>query len=841
MPSILPPAAAAWLGLFASPDDPVCAVGLRYRVGAGAHPHQLWAAPARLATYAQEWQQQSRSVFAALHGFPLNALPITASPRSERFAVAPWSVMRTAPHPRARRLACDVAWIRCLPLDVDLPDSDFPGRLEREVAAGMPPPTATVETSPGKWQAIWILAEHLPAGEWAAWYRAATAALCARFGGDRAVVGDLARVFRVPGYRNTKYDPAPVSELREIDPGRRYLAADLSEALGVPFAPAAPRPRPAATRPDAVAAEWTDADRQYRAEKWAGVVAALPPLEFNNGKALAAFKRAVYLAADWGFTAEELDTPECLGPWFAAAVVHPPPPGQASNPDAEDRGGFARRLFESVLASRENEWGVRILEHRHATAVEAWPWEDPPEELPDDGPPAAPPALDGTLDNAARDFLASYGSPEPAADIDGVLYVHDPDRGVLMPLEPDRLQRAVIAHFSGREITDPNRPQSPRRWQWRTNRHLKDQIEMILTLAAEDAPPRVGGVGFSDGVTASLAPSGALVVGRGAAGPRAGIGMHHYPFPLVAPRADPPPGFAAFLDGALPAEEVQWLREWMGAAVVGHARRLAVFPVFQGQPATGKSVLINILKAAIHETVAMNAPKDLDGEYFRAGLHDARLLVMPDNVDAKGFRHLKALVSDDVPVRARHPYGRVFTPRITCAVALVTNQRLMLGEDPTDGIWRRLCPLVFRRAQIPVAEQRDILSELREEIPDVVRWAVGGALDLSGRGWRLPQPAGIQRERDAWQRTGNGFLEWWAGQNIYEADPAGNGTEWGQIYQNYASASGHWGGGTLGIRRAEVALRWALGGEAWAGEGYGSRVKVRARAFRPVVISGGKS
>lgn len=833
MPPILPPATAAWLGLLASPDDPVCACGILLRPPPlGSTVHQIWVAPARLATYAQAWQQQSRSVYAALHGFDVRALPCAPAP-----SVAPWSALVTAPNPRARRLAQDVAWIRCLPLDVDIPDSDFPGRLAREAASGLPTPTATVETSPGKWQALWVLAEHLPAGEWAAWYRAASAALCARFGGDRAVVGDLARVFRVPGYRNTKYDPAPVSELREIDPGRRYLAGDLSMALGVPFSPAAPRPRPAATRPAEVQGAWSEGDRLYRDFRWPEVLAGFAPLEFNVGKSQSQMKRAVMLAADWGFTEDEV--PAALRPWIDAAVVHP---ADRVNPDAEDRNEFARRLYRNVFASRENEWGVRILEHHHASAVGAWSWDDPPAEIPNDtGPPVAPESLDGTLDNAARDFLASYGSPEPAADIDGVLYVHDPDRGVLMPLEPDRLQRAVIAHFSGREITDPNRPQSPRRWQWRTNRHLKDQLEMILTLAAEDAPPRVGGVGFSDGVTASLAPSGALVVGRGAAGLRAGIGMHHYPFPLTAPRADPPPGFAAFLNGALPADEIQWLREWMGAAVVGHARRLAVFPVFQGAPATGKSVLINILKAVIHETVAMNAPKDLDGEYFRAGLHDARLLVMPDNVDARGFRHLKALVSDDVPVRARHPYGRVFTPRITCAVALVTNQRLMLGEDPTDGIWRRLCPLVFRRAQIPVAAQRDILSELRDEIPDVVRWAVGGALDLSGRGWRLPQPEGIQRERDAWQRTGNGFLEWWASQNIYAPDPDGAGMEWGQIYQNYSSASGHWGGGTLGIRRAEVALRWALGDAAWTGEGYGARVKIRARAFRPGVISGGKS
>lgn len=823
MPPSLPPAAAQWLALLAAPDEPICAVGLL------GNSHQVWVDAPRLAVYASKWQAQGRSVYAALHGFDPVALPIPPEP-----SVCPWSTLRAASNPRARRLSVDVRSIRCLCVDVDRPENGFLGRLD---TAG-PRPTAVVETSPGKFQALWILERHLPATEWRDWYKAATRALCERFGGDRAVVGDLARVFRVPGYVNTKYPEAPVSELRESDPARRYSAEDLSDWLGIPARPMPPaRPRPA-TRPESVSGEWSEADKAYRAEQWARVLAALPPLEFNAGKSQQAMKRAVMLAADWGWTEDE--APAALAPWLAAATVHP---SRVPNPDEQDRAEFVRRLYRNVFASRENEWGVRILEHRHAAAVAEWPWEPPPPPetpVPDDPPPAAPVALDGTLDNAARDFLASYGSPAPAADVDGRLYTFDPARGVLLPVDPEELQRTVIAHFTGRAITDPNRPQSPRVWQWRTSRHVKDQIEMILSLAAGDAPPRSGGICFSDGMQATLSPSGSLVVGRGAAGERAGIGMHHYAFPLDAPRATPPAGFAAFLEGALPADEIQWLREWMGAAIVGHARRLAVFPVLQGAPATGKSVLLNILKAAINETVAMNSPKDLDREYFRAGLHDARLLIMPDNVDAKGFRHLKSLVSDDVPCRARHPYGRVFTPRISCAVALATNQRLVLGEDPTDGIWRRLCPLVFRRGQIAVADQRDILSELRDEIPDVVRWAVGGALDLSARGWRLPQPEGIARERDTWQRNGNGFLEWWASQNQYQPDPTGSGIDWGQIYQNYRDASSHWGGGTLGIRRAEVALRWALGGDAWVGEGYGSRVKVKSRPFRPGVLAGGK-
>lgn len=826
-PAALPTAASRWLDLLSPPGSPHCLVGIRHALKTTTT--QIWACGARAHAYATAWQGQWRSVFAALHGFDVNALPTWGEE-----GTAPWSVLATAPNPRARRLSADVTTLRCLPLDIDHGGEDFLQRLELAVACGFPAPSCVVRTSREHYQVLWALYP-TPASEQPT-YRAAVQALAARFGGDSAVI-DVARVFRVPGYSNHKYEDAPVVDLLECT-GHRYALAALAQALDV--RPAPPRPAPARA-PQADHAPW-DADAlAYRDAQWPGVLAQLPPLEFNAGRSQAQVIRAVMAAGDWGF--EESEIPAALGPWLDAAVVHPGPP----NPDAEDRAGFAVRLYANTAAARREDWGVKIHEWRHHQGVTAWidTWAHPAGEA---TPPPAPPdattvpllsVLDGTLDGAARDFLSSHPQP-PIADRDGRLHLWDATRGVFRPQDPDVTSRAIVDHLRGREITDPNRPQSSRQWQWKSARQLKDTVEMVLLEAGRHPPTTTGGIGFSDGLTVTV-QHGRVAIRPATPADRLGLGMAHYDFPLQAPTATPPPALSALLSGALTPEEIRWLRQWWGACLVGCARRLAVSPVFQGAPATGKSALLNVLRMTMPETIAMNAPGDLDGEYFRAGLHDARLLIMPDNVEATGFRHLKSIISEDVPVQARHPYGRVFSPRLVCGVALATNQRLSLNEDPTDGIWRRLAPLVFRRESIPRGEQRDVVGEIRGELPAVIRWAVGGLVELAGGGWTLPEPATVEQEREQWRRRGNGFLEWWADQESYTTAPAGGpGVPLSRILSEYRQAASEWGGRHLGPRRCEAALRWAVPGITGTGPRAVVPVSGAPAARALGVISGGK-
>lgn len=86
------------------------------------------------------------------------------------------------------------------------------------------PPSAVIESSPGKHQVYWILDDDLPLPE----FRAYQKALISLFGGDPRIQ-DLPRVMRVPGFYHHKGAPFLVRQI--IDTGLTYRVEELGEWL----------------------------------------------------------------------------------------------------------------------------------------------------------------------------------------------------------------------------------------------------------------------------------------------------------------------------------------------------------------------------------------------------------------------------------------------------------------------------------------------------------------------------------------------------------------------------------------------------------------------------------
>jgi RepB DNA-primase from phage plasmid len=101
-----------------------------------------------------------------------------------------------------RRTKDAVAEAKGLYLDLD---SDGDAKLAAiRSSENVPAPTAVIQTSTGKYQALWRAHGFtIPAQE------AMLKILAETFGGDRACT-DCARVFRLPGFFNRKYAPAPL-------------------------------------------------------------------------------------------------------------------------------------------------------------------------------------------------------------------------------------------------------------------------------------------------------------------------------------------------------------------------------------------------------------------------------------------------------------------------------------------------------------------------------------------------------------------------------------------------------------------------------------------------------
>ena len=124
-----------------------------------------------------------------------------------------WDIYATANplRPRARgRHKRDILEARWLYLDADRDGDTVLKRIDADEAAGkIPPPTAVVNTSPGRYQVLWRI-EATTTGRAEDMLRR----LAHHYGTDRAAT-DCNRVLRLPGFRSRKRG-APVQLLRYL-------------------------------------------------------------------------------------------------------------------------------------------------------------------------------------------------------------------------------------------------------------------------------------------------------------------------------------------------------------------------------------------------------------------------------------------------------------------------------------------------------------------------------------------------------------------------------------------------------------------------------------------------
>jgi hypothetical protein len=117
-----------------------------------------------------------------------------------------------------RRTKDAVAEAKGLYLDLDVDGDAKLAAIRR--SACVPPPTAVIRTSTGKYQLLWrVHGFSIPEQE------STLKVLAAAFGGDRACT-DCARVFRLPGFFNQKYAPAILVTVDMGDTKAVYLPSD---------------------------------------------------------------------------------------------------------------------------------------------------------------------------------------------------------------------------------------------------------------------------------------------------------------------------------------------------------------------------------------------------------------------------------------------------------------------------------------------------------------------------------------------------------------------------------------------------------------------------------------
>ena len=119
-------------------------------------------------------------------------------------------------------------------LDIDEDGDRALVRILADAKAGkLPPPTYIVRSSPGRFQVLWSVPRGaLDHGR----AEALTKGLAIRYGADTQVI-DVARVLRIPGYRNWKRGGTPCSLVAST--GRVAQVPEFPSDLPVPTAPVA--------------------------------------------------------------------------------------------------------------------------------------------------------------------------------------------------------------------------------------------------------------------------------------------------------------------------------------------------------------------------------------------------------------------------------------------------------------------------------------------------------------------------------------------------------------------------------------------------------------------------
>ncbi len=189
-----------------------------------------------------------------------------------------------------------------------------------------------------------------------------------------------------------------------------------------------------------------------------------------------------------------------------------------------------------------------------------------------------------------------------------------------------------------------------------------------------------------------------------------------------------------FAPDADKADKIALLQEWFGYCLVPDTRQHK-FLWLVGGGGNGKSLVLDVLEAIVGRDNINHAQLErLDKGAVRAELEGKLVNISsemsPDATVGDGY--LKQIVAGD-PIEAERKYERPFSFVPFCRLVGATNElpRLL---DQSHGFARRALFLTFNRRFTEAEQNRELLSELRSELPGILAWSVRGLQRLRVQG-----------------------------------------------------------------------------------------------------------
>jgi P4 family phage/plasmid primase-like protien len=192
------------------------------------------------------------------------------------------------------------------------------------------------------------------------------------------------------------------------------------------------------------------------------------------------------------------------------------------------------------------------------------------------------------------------------------------------------------------------------------------------------------------------------------------------------------------------AEMVSFVRRAVGYSITGDCREECVFFLW-GDGRNGKGTVMNTLGWLLGDYADDMPYSTLEKSKHGGGIPndvaklDGKRFVTCSEVNEFELneQRLKTLTGRD-PVTARFLNREFFTFVPACKIWVATNNKpKIVGQD--DGVWSRIRLVPFTQSFLG-RENKSLKDQLRDELPGILNWAIGGAQAWLAEGLNPPAP-----------------------------------------------------------------------------------------------------
>tara|TARA_R100000773_G_scaffold44629_1_gene46663 strand:+ start:1241 stop:2818 length:1578 start_codon:yes stop_codon:yes gene_type:complete len=232
--------------------------------------------------------------------------------------------------------------------------------------------------------------------------------------------------------------------------------------------------------------------------------------------------------------------------------------------------------------------------------------------------------------------------------------------------------------------------------------------------------------------------------------------------------------------------------EFLGASLLGMAPMMARAVMLYGEGGTGKSTLIELLTRWCQpQAVASVTPQDMGVNRFASAQLDGALLNVVDDLPAEPIKDAGAwkssITGGRMGVERKGRDGYTIHPR---AGHLYAGNRLPVAVRANTGFWRRWLVVEYDRVFAGTEHDRDVLSALLTETPDLVCFALRAFIDTGGKGGRgYTLPACHSAMLHEWETISDSVSAFWA-DAVQLLPPGTPRADWwprSQLYRLYKS------------------------------------------------------